>query len=117
MKKKLVILDILLPLVLLLIVCFLSVACVQKSILKAELERKMAEVQAEYQRKFNEVEAEHNTRTMEIESDKNLVFMNKLLANAFLSKCTDKKASHASPAPRGKCLNDRASWLYKAMRS
>lgn len=113
MKKKLVILDILLPLVLLLTVCLFFIACVQKSILKAELERKMAEVQAEYQRKFNEVEAEHNNRKTEIETKKNLVFMNKLLANAFLSKCTDKKASHASPAPRGKCSNNRASWFYR----
>ncbi|KAL1201926.1 Helicase protein MOM1 [Cardamine amara subsp. amara] len=74
----------------------------KKSILKAELEWKMAEIQAEYQRKFSEVEAEHNTRTTEIETCKNLVFNNKLLANAFLSKCTDKKVSHASPAPRGR---------------
>ncbi|XP_020866604.1 helicase protein MOM1 isoform X2 [Arabidopsis lyrata subsp. lyrata] len=73
----------------------------KKSILKAELERKMAEVQAEFQRKFNEVEAEHNTRTTKIETDKNLVIMNKLLANAFLSKCTDKKVS-PSAAPRGR---------------
>nr|3VEM_A Chain A, Helicase protein MOM1 [Arabidopsis thaliana]3VEM_B Chain B, Helicase protein MOM1 [Arabidopsis thaliana]3VEM_C Chain C, Helicase protein MOM1 [Arabidopsis thaliana]3VEM_D Chain D, Helicase protein MOM1 [Arabidopsis thaliana] len=58
----------------------------KKSILKAELERKMAEVQAEFRRKFHEVEAEHNTRTTKIEKDKNLVIMNKLLANAFLSK-------------------------------
>jgi hypothetical protein len=73
----------------------------KKSILKAELERKMAEVQAEFRRKFHEVEAEHNTRTTKIEKDKNLVIMNKLLANAFLSKCTDKKVS-PSGAPRGK---------------
>ncbi|XP_024007826.1 helicase protein MOM1 isoform X2 [Eutrema salsugineum] len=73
-----------------------------KSILKAELERKMAEVQAEYQRKFHEVEAEHTARTRNIETRKNLVIMNKLLASAFLSKCNSRSASHPSAAPRGR---------------
>lgn len=66
----------------------------------------MAEVQAEYQRKFHEVEAEHNTRTMENEKNKNLVIMNKLLANAFLSKCSDKNTSRPSEIQRGKCPNN-----------
>lgn len=70
----------------------------------------MAEVRAEFQRKFIEVEAEHNTKTTEIERNKNLVIMNKLLANAFLSKCTEKKTS-PSAAPRGKCSSNRANWF------
>ncbi|XP_010501367.1 PREDICTED: helicase protein MOM1 [Camelina sativa] len=73
----------------------------KKSVLKSELERKMAELRAEFQRRFQEVEAENNTKTTEIETNKNLVIMNKLLANAFLSKCTEKKTS-PSAAPRGK---------------
>ncbi|EOA39477.1 hypothetical protein CARUB_v10008075mg [Capsella rubella] len=73
----------------------------KKSVLKSELERKIAEVRAEFQRRFQEVEAEHNTKTTEIEMNKNLVIMNKLLANAFLSKCTEKKTS-PSAAPRGR---------------
>ncbi|XP_010475595.1 PREDICTED: helicase protein MOM1-like isoform X2 [Camelina sativa] len=73
----------------------------KKSVLKSELERKMAELRAEFQRRFQEVEAEHNTKTAEIETNKNLVIMNKLLANAFLSKCTEKKTS-PSAAPRGR---------------
>ncbi|VVA90450.1 unnamed protein product [Arabis nemorensis] len=81
----------------------------KRSILKAELERKMAELQAEYQGKFHEVDGEENTRTMENDKNMNLVLMNKLLANAFLSKCTDKKTSRTSSAPGGKCPNARAS--------
>ncbi|XP_019091616.1 PREDICTED: helicase protein MOM1-like [Camelina sativa] len=73
----------------------------KKSVLKSELERKMAELRAEFQRRFQEVEAEHNTKTTEIETNKNHIIMNKLLANAFLSKCTEKKTS-PSAAPRGR---------------
>ncbi|CAA7021229.1 unnamed protein product [Microthlaspi erraticum] len=72
------------------------------SILRAELERKLAEVRAEYQRKFHEVEVEKNARETEVERTKNIVIMNKLLGNAFLSKCTTKIASHPSEAPRGR---------------
>lgn len=63
----------------------------------------MAELQAEYQRKFHEVEAEHTAKATKLQTSKNFVIMNKLLTNAFLSKCTSRMESHPSAAPRGKC--------------
>ncbi|CAH2038609.1 unnamed protein product [Thlaspi arvense] len=85
----------------------------QKSILKAELDRKMAEVQAEYHRKFHEVDAELTARTKKIETSRNLFIMNKLLASAFSSKCNSRNASHLSAASRGRMqqLAQRASQL------
>lgn len=77
--------------------------------MKAELERKLAEVQAEYHRRFHEVEAEKNARETEVETKKNTIIMNKLLGNAFVSKCTTKIVSHPSEAPRGKCSYNKAS--------
>ncbi|KAL0865259.1 hypothetical protein Bca101_044377 [Brassica carinata] len=74
----------------------------KKSVLKAEFDRKMAELQAEYQRKFHEVEAEHTAKATKLQTSKNFVIMNKLLTNAFLSKCTSRMESHPSAAPRGR---------------
>ncbi|KAF3589172.1 hypothetical protein F2Q69_00026065 [Brassica cretica] len=62
----------------------------------------MAELQAEYQRKFHEVEAEHTAKATKLQTSKNFVIMNKLLTNAFLSKCTSRMESHPSAAPRGR---------------
>ncbi|CAH8386617.1 unnamed protein product [Eruca vesicaria subsp. sativa] len=76
----------------------------KKSVLKAEFERKIAELQAEYQRKFHEVEAEHTAKATKIQTTKNLVVMNKMLSNAFLSKCTSRMESQPSAAPRGRIL-------------
>ncbi|KAJ0237810.1 Helicase protein MOM1 [Hirschfeldia incana] len=74
----------------------------KKSVLKAELDRKMAELRAEYQRKFHEVEAEHTAKATKLQTSKNFVIMNKLLTNAFLSKCTSRMESHPSAAPGGR---------------
>ncbi|KAH0921002.1 hypothetical protein HID58_021020 [Brassica napus] len=74
----------------------------QRSVLKAEFDRKMAELQAEYQRKFHEVEAEHTAKATKLQTSKNFVIMNKLLTNAFLSKCASRMESHPSAAPRGR---------------
>ncbi|CAF2081957.1 unnamed protein product, partial [Brassica napus] len=74
----------------------------KRSVLKAEFDRKMAELQAEYQRKFHEVEAEHTAKATKLQTSKNFVIMNKLLTNAFLSKCASRMESHPSAAPRGK---------------
>ncbi|CAN7097878.1 unnamed protein product [Brassica rapa subsp. narinosa] len=74
----------------------------KRSVLKAEFDRKMAELQAEYQRKFHEVEAEHTAKATKLQRSKNFVIMNKLLTNAFLSKCASRMESHPSAAPRGK---------------
>ncbi|KAF8116228.1 hypothetical protein N665_0020s0080 [Sinapis alba] len=74
----------------------------KKSVLKAEFERKMTELQAEYQRKFHEVEAEHTAKATKLQTTKNFIIMNKLLTNAFLSKCTSRMESHPSAAPRGR---------------
>ncbi|WZY97202.1 hypothetical protein YC2023_069531 [Brassica napus] len=73
-----------------------------RSVLKAEFDRKMAELQAEYQRKFHEVEAEHTAKATKLQTSKNFVIMNKLLTNAFLSKCASRMESHPSAAPRGR---------------
>nr|VDD41821.1 unnamed protein product [Brassica oleracea] len=74
----------------------------KRSVLKAEFDRKIAELQAEYQRKFHEVEAELTAKATKLQTSKNFVIMNKLLTNAFLSKCTSRMESHPSAAPRGK---------------
>ncbi|XP_018491623.1 helicase protein MOM1 [Raphanus sativus] len=74
----------------------------KKSVLKAEFDRKMTELQAEYQRNLHEVQAEHTAKATKLQTSKNFIIMNKLLTNAFLSKCTSRMESHPSAAPRGR---------------
>ncbi|KFK32324.1 hypothetical protein AALP_AA6G227100 [Arabis alpina] len=61
--------------------------------LKAELERRMAEIHSEYDGKLQELDAEYNSIAVESKAKRCLVEMNSLLANAFMSKCTDPTAA------------------------
>lgn len=85
--------------------------------LKAEFDRKMTELQAEYQRNLHEVQAEHTSKATKLQTSKNFIIMNKLLTNAFLSKCTSRMESHPSAAPRGKSSNKESIlvWLYEVI--
>ncbi|KAJ0238909.1 ATP-dependent helicase family protein [Hirschfeldia incana] len=64
--------------------------------LMAELERKMAEARSQFERESQELDA----KVMEVETNMGLVRTGSLLANAFVSKCSERSASNDLAAVR-----------------
>lgn len=71
----------------------------QKNQLKSECDREVEEVVTQIRRKYEirlkEMEAEFLVKKKELDANENKVLMNKILAEAFRSKCMDIKASTA----------------------
>ncbi|XP_016651691.1 PREDICTED: helicase protein MOM1-like isoform X3 [Prunus mume] len=63
-----------------------------------EIEEAVAEIRRKYEIRFQEIEAEFLLKKKELDSIHNKVLMNKILAEAFRSKCMDLRASGASGA-------------------
>ncbi|PQQ05430.1 helicase protein MOM1 isoform X2 [Prunus yedoensis var. nudiflora] len=63
-----------------------------------EIEEAVAEIRRKYEIRFQEIEAEFLLKKTELDSIHNKVLMNKILAEAFRSKCMDLRASGASGA-------------------
>ncbi|ONI00774.1 hypothetical protein PRUPE_6G104600 [Prunus persica] len=63
-----------------------------------EIEEALAEIRRKYEIRFQEIEAEFLLKKKELDSIHNKVLMNKILAEAFRSKCMDLRASGASGA-------------------
>lgn len=74
------------------------VVCKQISQLMAELDKEMAEARSEFDRESQELDA----KVMEVEANMGLVRTGSLLANAFVSKCSERSASNDLAAVRGK---------------
>ncbi|KAI4334375.1 hypothetical protein L6164_019075 [Bauhinia variegata] len=63
---------------------------------KSEFEKEMEELNRKYEIKFHELEEEFRQRKKSLDANLNIVVMNKILAEAFRSKCMDLKVSNAS---------------------
>lgn len=72
------------------------VLLLQKSKLQADCEREIAQIRWKYETKISETEAEYLVKRNKLQLNENMVLMNKILAEAFHSKCMDVQAS----APR-----------------
>ncbi|KAK9280673.1 hypothetical protein L1049_014371 [Liquidambar formosana] len=66
-----------------------------KSECEKEIEEIVAQIHRKYEAKLHDVEAAFQLRKNELDTNRNKVFMNKLLAEAFRSKCVELKASAA----------------------
>ncbi|XP_034218398.1 helicase protein MOM1-like isoform X3 [Prunus dulcis] len=70
-----------------------------------EIEEAVAEIRRKYEIRFQEIEAEFLLKKKELDSIHNKVLMNKILAEAFRSKCMDLRASGASGAQQGPLIS------------
>ncbi|ONI00775.1 hypothetical protein PRUPE_6G104600 [Prunus persica] len=70
-----------------------------------EIEEALAEIRRKYEIRFQEIEAEFLLKKKELDSIHNKVLMNKILAEAFRSKCMDLRASGASGAQQGPLIS------------
>ncbi|PQQ19204.1 helicase protein MOM1 isoform X1 [Prunus yedoensis var. nudiflora] len=70
-----------------------------------EIEEAVAEIRRKYEIRFQEIEAEFLLKKTELDSIHNKVLMNKILAEAFRSKCMDLRASGASGAQQGPLIS------------
>lgn len=68
----------------------------QKSQLKTDFEKELEELRRKYDIKFQGIEVEFKQRKMALETNRNVVHMNKFLADAFRSKCSTLKSSCTS---------------------
>lgn len=64
-----------------------------KSECDKEIEELVARIRRKYDKKLDEAEASFSLKRNELETWQNKVMMNKMLAEAFRSKCTDYKAA------------------------
>ncbi|XP_037495734.1 helicase protein MOM1 isoform X1 [Jatropha curcas] len=64
-----------------------------KSDCEKEIEEVVAQIRRKYEIKLQEVESEFILKKKELDTNQNKVLMNKILAEAFRSKCMDMKAS------------------------
>ncbi|XP_010689098.2 helicase protein MOM1 isoform X3 [Beta vulgaris subsp. vulgaris] len=80
-----------------------------KSECDKEIEELVARIRRKYDKKLDEAEASFSLKRNELETWQNKVMMNKMLAEAFRSKCTDYKA-----APRLQQLGIASSSLESA---
>ncbi|RHN75974.1 putative DNA helicase [Medicago truncatula] len=64
--------------------------------LKSDFEKELAELRRKYDVKFQEIEVEFQQTKKTLDTNLNTVYVNKILANAFKSKCLDLKVSGAS---------------------
>ncbi|KAI4322283.1 hypothetical protein L6164_021994 [Bauhinia variegata] len=64
--------------------------------LKSDFEKEMEELRRKYDNKFHDLEVQFQQRKKSLETNLNIVVMNKILAEAFRSKCMDLKVSDAS---------------------
>ncbi|KAJ4822288.1 hypothetical protein Tsubulata_006393 [Turnera subulata] len=60
-----------------------------------EIQDAIAQIRAKYESKYQDLESEFIDKNKELDSNHNKVLMNKILAEAFRSKCMDIKASSA----------------------
>ncbi|TXG58175.1 hypothetical protein EZV62_016004 [Acer yangbiense] len=67
-----------------------------KSDCEREIEEVVTQIRRKYEIKLKETEAEFLTKKREVDANHNKVLMNKILADAFRSKCTDLKQSNAA---------------------
>lgn len=78
----------------------------QKSKLKADCEKEIevvvAQIRMKYETKIRETEAECLLKSNELQANQNKVLMNKILAEAFRSKCVDLRASAGQAVQQGK---------------
>lgn len=77
----------------------------QKSKLKADCEKEiegmLAQIRGKYETKIQEAEAQYSLKLNELQTNQNKVMMNKILAEAFQSKCMDLRASTAMAVQQG----------------
>ncbi|KAG5119796.1 hypothetical protein JHK82_034216 [Glycine max] len=67
-----------------------------KLLLKTDFEKELEELRRKYDIKFQGIEVEFKQRKMALETNRNVVHMNKFLADAFRSKCSTLKSSCTS---------------------
>ncbi|KAK3226957.1 hypothetical protein Dsin_006819 [Dipteronia sinensis] len=67
-----------------------------KSDCDREIEEVVTQIRRKYEIKLKETEAEFLTKKREVDANHNKVLMNKILADAFRSKCTDLKQSNTA---------------------
>ncbi|CAH8386090.1 unnamed protein product [Eruca vesicaria subsp. sativa] len=79
--------------------------------LMAELDRKMAEARSEYDRELQEFDA----KVMEVEAHMGLVQTGSLLANAFISKCSERSASNDLAAVRAAMVSQHSTQQQQAV--
>ncbi|KHN11227.1 Helicase protein MOM1 [Glycine soja] len=68
----------------------------KKLLLKTDFEKELEELRRKYDIKFQGIEVEFKQRKMALETNRNVVHMNKFLADAFRSKCSTLKSSCTS---------------------
>jgi hypothetical protein len=73
----------------------------QKLRLKSDYEKELAELRRKYDVKFQEMEIEFQQTKKTLDTNLNTVCVNKLLADAFRSKCLDLKVPGASGMQHG----------------
>jgi len=73
----------------------------QKLRLKSDFEKELAELRRKYDVKFQEIEVEFQQTKKTLDTNLNTVYVNKILANAFKSKCLDLKVSGALGVQHG----------------
>ncbi|KAK7831082.1 helicase protein mom1 [Quercus suber] len=72
-----------------------------KSDCEKEIEELSAQIRLKYDMKIQEVESEFLLKKKELDANRNKVLMNKILAEAFRSKCMDLRVPGPSGMPRG----------------
>ena len=84
---------------------FLIFSLLQKLQLKSDCEKEIQEVVAQIRTKHDiklqEIESEFLRKKKEMADNQNKVFLNKILAEAFRSKCMDNKASSTPVRQQG----------------
>lgn len=66
-----------------------------------EIEKIIAQVQNKYEVKSGETDAEFRVKMNELDKNQNMVCLNKMLANAFGSKCLDVRPSGSPSIQQG----------------
>lgn len=83
-----------------------------KSDCEKEIEEVVAQLRGKYDAKLQDVEATFVLKKMELDINQKKVTMNKILADAFRSKCMDVKASGAPGVQQGITLLSKLSLFY-----
>lgn len=72
-----------------------------KSDCEKEIEKAIAEIRAKYDAKLQQVESESLQKKKELDENHHIVYMNKILAEAFRSKCMDARSATSPGTQQG----------------